>query len=103
MHWIILGSVVYVFIVIVVCLRIIYDTRSTDKALAYVLIAVLVPVVGIIIYFTVGQNYRKDKLYSKKIINDTKILAELRERITLESEKAWNTPETAVQKHKKLA
>ncbi|HTE00171.1 MAG TPA: cardiolipin synthase [Mucilaginibacter sp.] len=103
MHWIILGSVVYVFILIMVCLRIIYDTRSTDKALSYILIAILVPIVGIIIYFTVGQNYRKEKLYSKKIINDSQLLEELRKRIVMESEKAWNTPEPAVQKHKKLA
>jgi cardiolipin synthase len=102
MHLIAL-AVIYVVIVIVVCLRIIYDTSSTSKALAYLLLAILVPILGMIIYFTVGQNYRKEKLYSKKIINDSKLLAELRERITLESEKAWNTPEAAVQKHKKLA
>jgi len=102
MHWILLG-VIYVVVIIIVCLRVLYDTRSTDKALAYLLIVILIPVLGIIIYFTVGQNYRKEKLYSKKIINDSKLLAELRKRITLESEKAWNTPEAAVRKHKKLA
>lgn len=103
MHWIILGSVAYVVIVVIVCLRIIYDTRSTDKALSYILIAILIPVVGIIIYFTVGQNYRKEKLYSKKIITDSQLLEEVRNRIKLESEKAWNMPEPAIQKHKKLA
>jgi cardiolipin synthase len=103
MSWIILAIIFYVLIVIVVCLHIIYDTRSTAKALAYVLFALFVPVIGIAIYYSVGLNYRKKKLYSKKITNDNKILAEVRERITVESEKAWNTPEPEVKKHKKLA
>lgn len=103
MNWILLAVICYIFIVIVVCLHIVYDTRSTAKALAYVLVAVFVPLIGIAIYYTVGLNYRKKKLYSKKITNDNKILAEVRERITVESEKAWNTHEPEVQKHKKLA
>lgn len=103
MNWIVLGSIIYVSAVIGVCLHIIYDTRSTAKALAYVLFAVFVPFFGIAIYYTVGLNYRKKRLYSKKITNDKKVLAEVRERITVESEKAWNTREPEVQKHKKLA
>src|SRR5437879_2639643 len=103
MNWIVLAVIAYVVIVIIVCLRIIYDTPSTYKALAYVMIALFLPFIGIAIYFGVGINYRKEKLYSKKIIRDKTTLENLRERITLETEKAWNTKEPAIQKHKKLA
>ena len=61
------------------------------------------PVIGIAIYYTVGLNYRKKKLYSKKIVRDKTALEDLRKRITLETEKAWDTKEPAIQKHKKLA
>jgi cardiolipin synthase len=103
MSWILLVFALYTIIVIVVCLNIIYNTPSTAKALAYVLVAIFLPVIGIAIYFTLGLNYRKKKLYSKKIVSDKNALADLRNRITLESEKAWDTKEPAIQKHKKLA
>jgi cardiolipin synthase len=103
MNWIVLASTAYVIIVIVVCLRIIYDTPSTSKALAYVMVAIFLPVIGIAIYFGLGINYRKEKLYSKKIVRDKTALADLRERITLETEKSWDTKSPAIQKHKKLA
>jgi len=103
MDWLLLGLILYAIIVVGVCLRIIYDTQSNDRALGYLLVAVFLPLLGIAIYFAFGINYRKEKLYSKKIVRDKSTLEELRKRITLESEKAWDTNEPAIQKHKKLA
>jgi cardiolipin synthase len=102
MHWYILGSI-YVILVIIVCLRILYDTVSTSKTFAYLLIAILLPGLGILIYFAVGANYRKNKLYSKKIARDTKLWHEIRDNIMLESQKSWDTGEEKVKLHKKLA
>src|SRR6201999_778304 len=98
-----LATAAYVVIIIVVCLNIIYNTPSTAKALSYVLVTIFLPVIGMIIYFTVGLNYRKKKLYSKKIVRDKTALEDLRRRVTVESEKAWDTKEPAIKKHKKLA
>ena len=103
MNWYILAAAIYVVIVIFVCLRILYDIQSTTKTSAYLLTTILVPVLGIIIYFAVGANYRKNKLYSKKIISDNKLLDEIRENIEHESEKALDTGEAEVKSHKKLA
>ncbi|CAN5260539.1 cardiolipin synthase [soil metagenome] len=103
MNWFIVSGVIYVCIVIAVCLRILYDTRSTSKTFAYLLVAILLPVVGMIIYFAVGANYRKNKLYSKKIVRDNKLLEHIREKIINESEKTWKTGEAEVKSHKKLA
>src|SRR5581483_5651071 len=103
MNWALLAIIVYIIVVIGVCVRVIYDTRATDKALAYVLVTLFLPILGMAIYFAFGINYRKEKLYSKKIVRDKSALEHLRSLITLESEKAWNTKEPAIQKHKKLA
>ncbi|WP_295791310.1 cardiolipin synthase [Mucilaginibacter sp.] len=103
MDWHLLAGAAYILLVLFVCFRILYDTHSSSKTLAYLLVAILVPGVGIIIYFAVGANYRKNKLYSKKIINDNKLLAEIREKIIHESEKTWDTGESEVKRHKKLA
>jgi cardiolipin synthase A/B len=103
MNWILPAVISYIIIVIVVSLHIIYDTPSTAKALAYVLVVIFLPVIGIAIYYTVGLNYRKKALYSKKIVRDKTAMSDLRKRITLETEKAWDTKEPLIQKHKKLA
>lgn len=70
MTWILLAEILYVILIIAVMVRIIYDTQTVTKTLAYLLLVVFLPFVGIFIYFSFGINYRKNKLYSKKIIED---------------------------------
>ena len=103
MSWITIGVIVYFLAIIGVCVRIIYDTRTVDKALAYILVVLFVPILGVAIYFSFGINYRQEKLYSKKIVKDKAALADLRRRVTFETEEAWISNEPAIQKHKKLA
>lgn len=103
MNWYLLIGLAYAALVIFVCLRILYDINSTSKAFAYLLVALLLPGIGIIIYFAVGANYRKNKLYSKKIISDNQLLEEIRAKIVHESEKTWESGEPEVKSHKELA
>ncbi|HNW75594.1 MAG TPA: cardiolipin synthase [Bacteroidales bacterium] len=77
MPWITIAEIVYILIVALVCLRIIYDTRSSSKTLAYLLLAIFVPVAGMLFYFIFGVNYRKRMIYSKKLIEDEGRLKEL--------------------------
>ncbi len=58
--------IVYILVVITVAV-IIINTNSSSKALAYLMLIGLLPIAGIIIYFSVGINYRKRKLYKKKL------------------------------------
>ncbi len=75
MTWLLLIQIFYLIVLVLVCLRIVYDTRSSTKTLAYLLLVVFLPLVGIIFYFSFGINYRKRKLYTKKLIED-ELLAE---------------------------
>ena len=91
MNWILLLQIVYLIIMILVILRVVYDTRSGVKALAYILFIVFVPVIGIFFYFSFGVNYRKRKLYSKKIVHDEQLRQEIRTRMFAYSEKVFNS------------
>ncbi|HXJ98702.1 MAG TPA: cardiolipin synthase [Gelidibacter sp.] len=86
MNWILLGEIAYALLAITVILKVLYDTRSTTKALAYILFIVFVPFVGMIFYFSVGINYRKRKLYSRKIIQDGPIRNSIRDAMIAYSE-----------------
>lgn len=46
---------------------IVLDTRNAAKALGYMLLVITVPVIGPVIYFSVGMNYRQRRLYNKKL------------------------------------
>jgi cardiolipin synthase A/B len=73
---------IYLVILVTICLRIIYETRSTNKALAYLLFCIFIPLIGIIFYLVFGINYWRKKLYDKKMSGDEKILAQLKTDIS---------------------
>lgn len=66
-------QIAYGLLIFLVILRILYDTRDATKALAYILLVIFLPLLGIFFYFSFGVNYRKRKIYSKKIIKDVKL------------------------------
>ncbi|WP_430612043.1 cardiolipin synthase [Flavobacterium sp. JP2137] len=79
--WILLLEAGYGLVVLAVVLRVIYDSNSTSKTLAYLLLVILVPIVGILFYFSFGINYRKRKMYSKKLATDEIFLKQFESRI----------------------
>ncbi|WP_243396982.1 cardiolipin synthase [Flagellimonas pacifica] len=72
-------------------IRILYETRSSTKTLGYILFIVLVPIIGILFYFSFGVNYRKRKLYSKKIIQDKPLYKDIKDRIEAYSNLAFKS------------
>ncbi|MEO8820502.1 MAG: cardiolipin synthase [Ginsengibacter sp.] len=86
MNWIALIEVLYFILMLLVILRVLYDTRSGSKTLAYILFIILVPLVGMLFYFSFGVNYRKRKLYSKKLIKDKILREKINRRIQQYSE-----------------
>jgi cardiolipin synthase len=61
--WLLVIETLYTIIILGVCLRIVYDTSETSKTLAYLLLTIFFPFGGAILYFVIGTNYRKRKLY----------------------------------------
>jgi len=76
---ILIVQILYVLLIIMVCLRIIWDTRSVSKALAYLLLVIFAPIVGAIFYFSFGINYRKHKIYYRKLTIDQRFRKTLQE------------------------
>jgi cardiolipin synthase len=86
MNWILIFDIFYIIILILVCLRIIYDTASTTKTLAYLLLVIFIPIVGMLFYFSFGINYRKRVVYSKKLVEDDVLRKELVRQIISNTE-----------------
>ncbi len=85
MNWLLLFEIIYILLVIGVCIRVIHDTQSSTKSFAYLLAVIFLPFIGMIIYFAVGINYRKRKIYSKRIFSNEKRENELIKKILTDS------------------
>jgi cardiolipin synthase len=58
---------VYALLLIFTIVRILLDTNSTPKTLAYILLVIVLPLLGMFIYFAFGINYRHQKATKKGI------------------------------------
>ena len=77
-----IAIIIYVILLIAVCLRILLETHSTNKTLAYLLFCLFIPLIGMGFYLTFGINYWRKKRYNEKINQDGKILRQLKKDIT---------------------
>lgn len=91
MKWVLLFEIVYVVVILLVVFRVLLDTRSGVKALAYILFIIIIPFVGMFFYLFFGVNYRKRKLYSRKIVEDDVLRQEILNRTQTYSEKVLHS------------
>jgi cardiolipin synthase A/B len=103
MEWPLHLRIVYSVILFFVCLRIVYDTRNTTKTLAYLLFALFVPFAGIIFYFIFGINYRKRKIYTRKLLDNNALGAKLRKDVYRYSKQTFNENDALMENNKELA
>lgn len=82
---------------------VIIRTNSSSKALAYLLVILALPIVGIILYFSVGVNYRKQKLYKKKLNIDQQKLQEIQTKVEHYRAKLLETETQKIQHFAQLA
>src|SRR5690554_6538609 len=103
MNWILLFEIVYIFLIIGVCIRVIHDTSSTTKAFAYLLAVIFLPFIGMVIYFSVGINYRKRKIYSKRIFKNVEQEKELQKKILTDSNALLDNGTEYIKNYEKLS
>lgn len=63
-------SIGYILFVMVTIAVIIHDKRDPVKALSWIIVISLLPVVGFILYIVFGRNHRKQKIFNRKELHD---------------------------------
>ena len=74
-------TALYILILILVIIRIVYETNQSGKALAYIFLCVFVPVAGIIFYLVFGINYWNKKRYAKKVGENGELLKVVQQNV----------------------
>ena len=78
--WPILSAVLYAMnfcIAIYSTVAMILRRQNPVKTLSWIAVMILLPYLGILLYFTFGQNFRKKKLFSRKGLADIKVRKDL--------------------------
>ena len=65
---VILTAVFYIYIIISTISVLLLENRNPVKSFSWLLVLVFLPVVGLVLYILLGQNYRKRKIISRKSI-----------------------------------
>ena len=66
-HWLIL--LIYGIIVIAAMVRVLMDHRQPAKTMAWMLVLMFIPILGIVLYFFFGQNTRRERLISQQSLD----------------------------------
>lgn len=72
--WIQLLSHIYGFTVWSVAVLVVLENRNPVKTMSWVLVLILLPYIGLILYIFFGQNYRRQKIISKKNIKQIELI-----------------------------
>ncbi len=64
----------YYAVVIYFFFRLLLENKNPLKTQSYLLLMVLLPFIGLLIYLLFGVNFRRKKMYSRKVFRDHKII-----------------------------
>jgi cardiolipin synthase len=80
-----LVTILYFLTVVFIAILIILENRNPVKTISWILVLVLLPFAGIVIYLFFGQEYRKNKMYSRKGLKNLERLRIICQRIICKS------------------
>jgi cardiolipin synthase len=86
----------YLLLLGVTIIRILLDTHSSAKTLAYILLVFVLPFFGIIFYYAFGINYRHRVMSLKRGVEHKRIVKEFKENIPDETKKLLNENATEI-------
>jgi cardiolipin synthase len=103
MDWFYIIGAIYVAIVVAVCLRVIYETRTATKTMAYLLLILFLPIGGIVFYILFGINFWKTKLYSRKSMDDERMLNSLKKEMEIYMKETISPLDLSADNNRELA
>ena len=72
--------------------QVILDNKPPQKTISWLLVLILLPVVGMLMYVFLGQNFRKEKIFSQKGIGDFYRIEQLKQQQLLGLHKLHSNP-----------
>ena len=98
-----IALILYIIFILSVCAKIIMDTTSVSKTLGYLVLITFLPLFGVILYLSLGVNYRNKAMYDKKLEFNSELEAQITEYTKQidQSQQAIDNP--VIEQFKRLA
>ncbi|MFO7924006.1 MAG: cardiolipin synthase [Bacteroidales bacterium] len=80
-------NVIYLTTAILVAISVVLDNRNPTKTISWVVVLFVLPILGLILYFLIGKNYRKEKIFSRKGMEDFERIRNLSDNQIIELQK----------------
>lgn len=71
--WKILSLVLYIANIILVlyaCISLLLKKESTSKTISWMIVIIILPYIGLLLYIFIGRNFRKEKIFNRKGAGD---------------------------------
>ena len=88
-------KVFYIVTIVFMVILVIQQRGDPMKTIAWLMVVTLVPLLGIILYFFFGKNYRKEKIFSRKELADSEQIKMLAQYQPDNKSVATNWPDKA--------
>ena len=85
-YWILLLILNYVIAISAVVTVILKNINPT-KTMSYIIILVVFPFFGVVVYYLFGQEYRKNKIFSRKYVLNQSTIKSINEDLVLSDRK----------------
>lgn len=66
--------IVYMLMIIATVYTVLHERRDPVRAVTWIAVLVLVPVGGLVVFIFFGQNYRKQKIFNRKELNELSLI-----------------------------
>lgn len=101
--WQILTGLLYamnIVLVVYTSFSLLFKRRDPIKTMSWILVMLLLPYIGLIMYFFFGRNFRKEKMYSRKGAGDLRLRKSLSQDFLKKYNQAKDLPEQVSSFHK---
>ena len=101
--WQILTGLLYamnIVLVVYTSFSLLFKRRDPIKTMSWILVMLLFPYIGLIMYFFFGRNFRKEKMYSRKGAGDLRLRKSLSQDFLKKYNQAKDLPEQVSSFHK---
>ena len=89
-----------IVLVVYTSFSLLFKRRDPIKTMSWILVMLLLPYIGLIMYFFFGRNFRKEKMYSRKGAGDLRLRKSLSQDFLKKYNQAKDLPEQVSSFHK---
>jgi len=85
-YWWTVAIVLNYILVIIAVATILFKSINPTKTLTYIIVLLVFPFFGLIVYYFFGQEYRKDKIFNRKDVLNNSLIKSINQKLNLDPE-----------------